>query len=155
MPTFNWYLPSPTISGGRSSARVSVLEQLGLGTDVECLRYVGKKFVLVSGSRNVALAICRRLLTPRGRLFYDPNYGFDLAQYCNAEVSTNTMDEIRSGVEAEALKDPRVKDARCVVSWEPSATRFVVSLRGVTSAGPFRLVMGIASATVETLKVES
>jgi len=125
------------------------------GVDIECLADVGPKLPLVSGARNVALAVARRLRTPRGGLFYDPDYGYDLIQFCNADVDAAVMSELRSGIESEALKDDRVKQASCSVTWEPGAERFRVDLRCSSAVGPFRLVLAVGSVTVETLKVEA
>jgi hypothetical protein len=65
------------------------------------------------------------------------------------------MDEIRTGVEAEALKDSRVKDARCTVSWEPVEKRFVVKVQCTTALGPFRLVMAIDALTAQLLRIDA
>jgi phage baseplate assembly protein W len=131
----------------------TTLSAARFGVDIECLADVGQKLTLVSGARNVAVA--RRLRTPRGGLFYDPDYGYDLIQFCNADVEAAVMSEIRAGVESEALKDDRVKQASCSVTWEPSAERFRVDLRCSSAVGPFRLVLAVGSVTVETLKVEA
>jgi phage baseplate assembly protein W len=134
---------------------INAASDASLGVDIECLDDISAKLVLVSGARNVALAIARRLRTPRGGLFYDRNYGFDLRQFCNADVTADTMREIRAGVEAEALKDERVQEARCVVTWEPTAERFRVELRCNGAAGPFRLVAAIGAVSVEFLRIEA
>lgn len=154
MPTFSWYLPSTTPPAPVVTIRGGAFLTQGLGADIECLTTIGPRFKLVSGTRNVSLAIARRLRTPNGSLFYDRDYGFDLRQFCNADITADTMNAIRTGVEAEALKDERVQEARATITWVPDSETIRLELRGTTRLGPFRLVMGISAVSVETLRAE-
>lgn len=93
----------------------------GYGADTWC----GDSLVtgrLARGVMNVALALYRRLITPRGTLRPldetsnedELNYGFDLAQYCGA-VGPELAVLIAPGqIQAELLKDDRVLDVRAV-----------------------------------------
>ena len=101
-------------------------------------------FELVSGKRNLALALMRRLVTPRGGLFYDPNYGTDLRRYLN-EAYGSVNDALKYEVEQVAMneveKDPRVLDSSAVLEFgqigQRSAKLTVIIL---TRDGPFTLV---------------
>lgn len=60
------------------------------------------------GIPNLIDALRRRLNTPRGALFYDPDYGFDLRQYVQAAFDVALQFEFESFIETECLKDERV-----------------------------------------------
>src|SRR4051812_20722035 len=54
-----------------------------LGTDIKGIFDTGSMLSLATGLENVGNAMCRRLITPRGALFYDPEYGFDVRSFLN------------------------------------------------------------------------
>ncbi len=85
------------------------------GVDVDCLSGIGYVLGLASGYTVVANAIGRRLITPRGGLFYDLDYGFDVRSYCNAALTRGKMAELIAGVESECAKDERVQSARASI----------------------------------------
>jgi hypothetical protein len=61
-----------------------------------------------AGTANLGEALYRRLITPRGGLFYDPDYGFDVRQWINQHGTTDLIYELATGVALECEKDPRV-----------------------------------------------
>lgn len=79
------------------------------GVDIDCLFGHGMGWPVVSGPKNVANAIGRRLITPRGGLFYDPDYGFDVREYLGVALTRGKLAELIAGVEAEAMQDARVQ----------------------------------------------
>lgn len=81
------------------------------GSDVSCVTDLAADGRVVTGFTLVGEAIARRLITPRGRLIGDPNYGFDLTQYVNADMSPRDIAGLRAGVVAECMKDERVNRA--------------------------------------------
>ena len=125
---------------------------VSLGTDIECLTDL--QFNLVSGTRNVALALARRLTTPKGSLWYATGYGFDLNDYINADVTSDTLNKIRQGVVEQCKQDERVDSVNCQVTWSPSTKTIVVAISCTSSKGPFSLVMGIGSVSVDVLKID-
>jgi phage baseplate assembly protein W len=122
-----------------------------LGTDISSLPDLDPHFVLVSGIANLGQAIARRLETPRGGLFYDPSYGTDIRDYLNASLSSNDLPRIASDVQAEALKDPRVRTASASVTFNSSSFCLSITLRCQTVAGPFTLVLSVSQVTVDLL----
>jgi phage baseplate assembly protein W len=108
-------------------------------------------FSLQEGLPNLAEAIARRLMTPRGGLFYDPSYGLDVRQYLNEANTVAVRFELASLVEAECEKDPRVLAA--TVEVETLDTRSVRLRAALTTAeGPFPLVIRADELTVEVLR---
>ncbi len=109
---------------------------------------------IASGFRVVAEAVARRWMTPRGRLIGYPNYGFDLTQYINADVSERDIASLQSGAAAEALKDDRV--TACDVSAVLGADG-LLTVTGLldTAQGPFTLVVEVSAVTVKLLQVSS
>ncbi|MGB0890535.1 MAG: hypothetical protein ACPGWS_09650, partial [Solirubrobacterales bacterium] len=89
----------------------------GLGVDVSTFSDDGStadldpSFKLISGTRAVLEAVARRLITRRGTLLEDPEYGFDLRAYQSAKINSVREAAILAGARAEALKDERVTAA--------------------------------------------
>jgi phage baseplate assembly protein W len=57
-----------------------------LGIDISATAELNAAFSLVSGRRALAEACIRRLTTPRGGLFYAPNYGTDVREMLMARL---------------------------------------------------------------------
>jgi phage baseplate assembly protein W len=124
---------------------VATAEQYGV--DIDCLNGHGFVWALASGPRNVANAIGRRLITPRGGLFYDPDYGFDVREYLGVALTRGKLAELIQGVESEALKDVRVQAvvAAVTVTGNPS-TALKLSLSITLADGPaFDMILSIAA----------
>ena len=107
----------------------------------------------VSGRTNLSYALVRRLVTPRGRLLDDPNYGFYVPGYLNDDLDTTGLAQIRAGVEAECAKDERVTSATV----QPSFLNGVLTLTILVNdaSGPFSLVLAVTSVTVTILTIGS
>ena len=93
----------------------------GYGTEAWCADgYVSGRFV--SGKMAVALALYRRLITPRGTLAGieddddEGNYGLDIAAYIGAVGNRTAMQALPPLVRGELLKDDRVRDVSVVAT---------------------------------------
>ncbi len=102
----------------------------------------------VSGSIMMAQALARRFQTPRGYLFYDPEYGYDLRQYLKGPIPLLSV--INGQVENEAYKDERVDDVKVESSFDGDGLE--VNIAGFGSEGPFDLTLNITEVTVELLR---
>lgn len=120
--------------------------------DVSTFPDLDPTFAEVHGTRAVAEAIARRLMTPRGTLDYDPDYGFDVRELLSAAVDERRLFWVRAEIEAEAEKDERVRGATATL--ERTADAIVVTLALETAEGPFRLTLGIDDVTVAILSIE-
>ena len=100
----------------------------------------------VSGPRVVAQDVARELITPKGALFYNRQYGNDVRRFLNAALPTN-LGTIAASVEATALKDERVYNARASVSFANEA--LVIVLRLLLATGPFDMTLTVDKLSVE------
>lgn len=116
------------------------------GVDIDCLSGIGFVLGLASGLRNLANALGRRLITPRGGLFYDPDYGFDVRSYLNVALTRSKQGELVSGIEDECRKDARVQNVVALVTQIGSPlVDLVINLQITPAAGPtFPLIISIA-----------
>lgn len=122
-----------------------------LGQCWSCVSDITSPGYYVSGNRAVAEAIARRLQTPRGGLIDDPDYGFDLTAYVNADISPADIALIQSNVDAECLKDERVAAAVSTVTLLATGVLTVV-IQLTAGSGPFTLVLAVSDVTVSLLQ---
>jgi len=108
-----------------------------------------------TGRETAQQQIARRLMTPAGSLFWDPDYGFDLRQFLLAKVDARTVFKLRAGATKEILKEESVRSARVEVEVINGGTTAGQTLRititGQLADGPFTLVLGVSQLTVEVL----
>lgn len=111
------------------------------------------RFAIVDSSLVVAEACARRLVTPRGSLIGDPDYGYDLREFLGARISNVTRARIVAGVEEECRKDERVEAARVVSSELPTSANPRLRLRVaiVTSAEQLEFVLSVDRLSAEVL----
>ena len=124
-----------------------------LGTDIKCFPDLDPAFSIEAGNAAVASSIARRLQTPRGGLFYDPDYGYDIRDaLSDVSLGTNTA-AIQSNIERECEKDERVQAVTASVTYIQATSTLKVSVALVTSAGPFNLVLQVKGLSVSVLPV--
>lgn len=122
------------------------------GTDFDGVDDLHPSLREVSGPLAVVQAIARRFMTPRGALFYDREYGFDLRAYVN--TSDPRVGAIVSGAQAEAEKDERVARAQVKVQWANESMTVFVTLELVLF-GTFRATLSVDEVSVSILNVEA
>lgn len=129
------------------------------GTDTATTFGLQYRRTLVNGPLNLANALLRRSITPRGSLRYAPNYGIDVRELLEEDASAAQIDATRRDLEAEYEKDDRVLDASVEItrsSDEGGGFMAVdITAKIETEAGPFTLVMKINQVTAEVLAVEA
>jgi hypothetical protein len=91
-------------------------------------------------------------MTPRGRLIGYPDYGYDLTQFVNADMSPRELAALRAGAEAEALKDERVLSCDVSSTLESDGTLTIVGSI-VTAIGPFDLTVSVSDVTLTLLSM--
>ena len=86
---------------------------LGFGTDLSCVTDLTDNLAEVDPASNQAIAeaLIRRLITPRGSLPDDPDYGFDLRGMLNRGVTLAQLQAVSGQARSEVRKDDRVLDA--------------------------------------------
>lgn len=104
---------------------------------------------VVSGWRNLGNALARRLTTPYGSLFYDPDYGYDLRALLNAAV--RDTGRIAARIVKEMLKDKRVARATADVRFDGDTITVHIGITPKGENPAFSMVMNVSQVTVETL----
>lgn len=122
------------------------------GNDISVFPDLDPSFALKTGAHVIGEAVARRLVTPRGGLIYDLNYGFNLRDFLNASLSTAQLRGLEGSVEIECGKDERVLDATATVTLNTQTQKLDVSVVLTTSAGPFTLLLAVGNVTVDVLK---
>jgi len=105
-------------------------------------------FSTISGPRVVVESVARRWITLNGGgLFYSPAYGFDTRLLLNSRMDASQYPGIAMQLEAEALKDERVRAIAVVLSFNPTAQ--LLSIRGTITlaTGTFAFVFQINTTT--------
>lgn len=121
---------------------------MSLGRDIGA--YPDLDWRVREGVENLREGLLRRLTTPRGSLWYAPNYGLDLRVYLNETITPETLEEIRILVEQECEKDPRVLLASAQVGIAPGH-QLVVKVVAETDDAPVELVVSVDRLNVEVL----
>lgn len=122
------------------------------GTELSCVTDIAGDNRSVSGFRVVAEAIARRWITPRGRLIGFPDYGYDVTQHINDDMSPRDISALASALQAEAVKDQRV--ASCIVSIAiDNDGLMTIDAEVDTAQGPFSLTIAASAVSVELLGV--
>jgi phage baseplate assembly protein W len=122
------------------------------GSDVSAIPDLDPAFTLRTGARVLGEALARRLMTPSGSLFYDPDYGLDLRAFLNESFTPRTAAKLQTLIAAEVQKDPRVASVAVVVTFNPAARTMRVQLSVEADAGPFQFVLGVDAVTVALLQ---
>ena len=147
------------------------VQNRALGSDLSGVTDLTAQMAEVSGRRCLAENLARRLITPRGTLIDDPNYGYDLTGFTNADMAPSDIAQMQSGITSEFLKDERVTGAQVTVQFvgpsqvsaaqtatisNPQPTPLgVIIINAVISdsTGPFTLVLSVSNVTVTILAV--
>ena len=105
-------------------------------------------FSTISGARVVVESVARRWVTLNGGgLFYDVSYGNDTRLLLNSRMDASQYPGIAMQLEAEALKDERVRAIAVVLSFNPTAQ--LLSIRGTITlaTGTFAFIFQVNTTT--------
>lgn len=119
-----------------------------LGSDIGGVRATTSSLSIVTGRNALAHAILRRLTTPRGGLFYDPEYGYDVLNAIGATLN-GTVGQIEQGVLEQITAEEEVETASVRVTFLAGVLRVV--MRVVDGDGPFDLTMTVDQLTIAAL----
>lgn len=125
---------------------------LGYGIDLSCVEDCDDAMSEVDPFSPVAVgqALIRRLITSRGSVLDDLDYGLDLRGYLNRGVTTSDLSSLATRIEGECLKDDRVLDVTATVTITALRSLRValeVSLEA-PSGKSFNLVFAVTDAQV-------
>lgn len=126
----------------------------GYGQDLSCVFDLDPTCAEVSGNVLLAQALVRRLITERGQLIGDPEYGTDITQYLNDDVGPSDISAMAAAIRAELKKDQRVATVTVQIITPPLLTGTYTIIIGITgAAGPFSMTLAANDTTVDLLKV--
>lgn len=112
-----------------------------------------KDFRTVSGRRALAEALWRRWTTDRGGLIDDPNYGENLTDHINDDMSPGDVQRALLAAMVEARKDERIVDIKGEVKLGADGV-LTMTFEIDDGAGPFSLTAAVSDVTVDLLTVE-
>lgn len=88
-------------------------------------------------------ALLRRLVTQRGALWDDPDYGWDIRGRLNTGMTQAELDTVARQVRAECTKDPRVSDVIVTVTFVDHALSVALRVVPLPPTETFDLVFGV------------
>jgi hypothetical protein len=121
------------------------------GHDLSCVTDLDPAMLETDGVHALTQAIARRLITARGSLIDDPNYGTNLPGYLNDDLSPADLANIQALVNAECIKDERVYSATSIVTLANGVFTVTVAIVGLL--GSFRLTLGITGVSTTILAI--
>lgn len=124
---------------------------MNFGSDLSCFDDITPNLAFTSEQTALAQAIGRRLITPRGSLWEDQDYGTDVRQWLQAPSPTAAR--IAAAVETEVLKEPRVESVTAAVTWTEATRQLRIDLAMVASdETEFSLTVLVDNLTVQLLE---
>jgi hypothetical protein len=145
--------PAPPVIPATFVSQQPVDSGSALGVDFDVLSNFPKSMVLVSGRRNLANALARRLQTPAGFLAAafdgDPDYGFDVRSRLNQSDSPAELGALEADIKAEVEKDERVLSAEVAVAFTFATGTLEVEIEVEDGEGPFELVLTVSALSTE------
>jgi phage baseplate assembly protein W len=153
--TYDWLLVEPVASTGATATPNTAAGDV-VGLDIACINDIDSSLSLCYDANTLLLqSIARRLITPRGSLCYNPDYGFDLRGYLNAGLTTRQVASLEGEIQAECEKDERVSSADVTVRATAAAMTMAVKIELETVYGNTALTLLVSGVTVEILRGES
>lgn len=112
----------------------------------------------VSRGELLAEAAYRRLITVRGTLLDDPNYGLGLVRWLQTEYTPAMLAALPAIIRLELMKDQRLDSVNVEVTSTRDASSAVAMQVDITGAGingeGFTLVLAVSDVTVDLLELK-
>lgn len=154
-----FYLAALVAEAGARQVRLPV-DPLGYGTDLACILDVSPRLDETDPTDPASLAqdIFHRLITPRGQLPDDPDYGIDLGDFLNRGTTQRDLVVAAGQVASELRKDDRIDDVAVTVT--PDATGKNITFTIDTTPAdptlaPFTLVIAVSDAGALLTAIEA
>lgn len=122
------------------------------GFDLSCVTDLTSDCAEVSGAIVWLQSLARRL---QGPLFYDPDYGYDIAERLDDEIALSDLDAVGADIDSEFLKDERTLSSSTTVTSTVNngAVTLKITSRVRSGLGPFTLTMSVSKVTVQILQI--
>lgn len=121
-------------------------DPLQLGQDLECDEDLTPEMRETAGLPVLYQDSFHRLVTPRGSLTDDPEYGTDVTDDLSRGMTPAELGSLPAKYTAEVLKDERASASRMRVEVVQADDHMSLSLVGETADGPFRQTRSIDTA---------
>lgn len=126
------------------------------GTDLSCDgNDITGNDAMVSGNLIVAQSLVRRIVTPRGGVIDDPDYGYDVTAQIDSIGDQRSLARTLAMMDAEFRKDERVAYAQTIgtLTGPLSGQTLRTTTTIQTAQGTFTMTLAISNVTATTLKV--
>jgi phage baseplate assembly protein W len=156
LPAFDFGPSGPSFglpASTAANATTGLVNGVDLGQDFAFLSTLDPNFNLIGGTANLGQALAHRLETPRGGLFYDPNYGTDIRDWLNDAMTPRRLAQAAAAIQSECMKDERVLSCTASVQFVFATTTLNVVLNVSTAAGPFQYILAVTSVSVSLLSI--
>ena len=122
---------------------------LGFGSDLSCTDDITADAAEIDGDSVLAVAQSnyRRLITPRGMVQDDPDYGTDLCTFLHEPMTQQRQQEVIGIIRSELLKDDRNETIDVTVVAATLRT-LALAVNGTTATGDFSLTMALTDGQV-------
>lgn len=121
------------------------------GTDIGGVDDLDWNITPVDDRTALAQALVRRITTPRGALWYAPDYGYDITAYINTSADPAVIESSAAG---ELLNDERVTEAETTLTVtdpdDGSVTggkSWSLDVQVSTGDGPFEFTLSVDAVT--------
>jgi hypothetical protein len=125
-----------------------------LGYDLWWLEDLDPMMREVGGNLVLAQWALRCITTPVGQLLDDPGFGYDVAQWLNADIELGPpqVAQINSGVTKALLRDQRVLACNVSTVYLQAQQMLILTIQLTASGGPFTLTVGVDAVSVQLLQ---
>jgi hypothetical protein len=122
---------------------------LGYGADLSCWNDVSPMLEEVDPNSvmGIAQAQFRRLTTARGRLAYDPDYGYDVRALANAAITRGEVVAQAGMIRAECLKDDRIAECTVTLQATRRGDRIAIEIRNTPENPALRTFTHVIAVT--------
>jgi hypothetical protein len=126
-------------------------EPFGYGTDLSCVLDLTDRMEEVGQNTTLAIgqSLVRRLITPNGTLWDDPDYGEDIRSYLNRGTTLADLRDLEGKIRNECTKDDRVAQVAVQVA-QTALVQLDISIQ-VTPVDP---TLGVFTMTLALTDAE-
>lgn len=121
------------------------------GRDLAGVADVDQLFMEIEGDDAMVEALARRLITPRGTLIDDDDYGLDLRSYINRKMSEPELAALPSAVANELRKDEGVLDVSCVLTTFDVGQLIELEIEVDRGDGPLQFTFALTPSKVSVV----
>ena len=120
-------------------------------SDIDCIEDFKPHMPLVYGRTALVQRLARRLITPRGRFIYWPNYGTDMRRFLLSKVSPGA---IAQAAKKECMKDEQVEACNVSAEVQENGRRLILNIEVEDAEGPFTFTLNIDDAAANLVKLQ-